>query len=47
MTQHRLAAMLRPYGIVSRNIRIDEKVKRGFERSHFTEVFNIWLGDSS
>ena len=47
MTQHRLAAMLRPYGIVPRNIRIDEKVKRGFERSHFTEVFNIWLGDSS
>jgi hypothetical protein len=46
MSQNQLATMLRPYGIRTRDIRIGEKVKRGFERSQFSEVFAVWLEES-
>lgn len=42
----RLAKMLKPYGIKSKNIKLDGKVPKGYAREQFTEVWERYAPES-
>jgi hypothetical protein len=45
MTQHKLASMLKPYGISPGTRRIGDDTKKGYERSQFVDAWESWLSD--
>jgi putative DNA primase/helicase len=46
LTQNRLARMLKPLGITPENIRVGEKVLKGYGFARFDEAFSRYLGAS-
>jgi hypothetical protein len=43
ITQNGLARLLRPFGIISKTIRIDDHTAKGYTRDQFTDVFKRYL----
>ena len=43
ITQNGLARLLKPFGITSRTIRIDENTAKGYVSKHFEDTFNRYL----